>query len=1053
MKAIFRMGRAALMALMTSVALLAGSDAFAQSAVKGKVIDANGEPVIGAAVVAQGTTNGVVTDVDGNFEIRVSPGTKLEVSCIGYTTVVVEAANNMSVTMKDDALLLEEAVAVGYGTMKKTDITGAMVSVKSEELVQNPVNNAIEALQGKAAGVYISSAGMRPGSTGSITVRGVNSISASNSPLVVIDGVIAKSVGMDMINPQDIESIEVLKDASATAIYGAQGGNGVILVTTKRGSSGKLSLNYSGTLTLEKIHDVVPMMNAADYIEWRRWGYYYAGLGPSANEPTVANDRAIFTAYGSDETAWSNILRGWGLTYDQWAAGATGSSWDGSKVIDTDWTQFTDKLGVSHEHTLSASGGTDKMKAYVSIGFLDNQGTNIGQDYKRYTVRTSVDINPIKWFSMGGSINGRYSDQEYGIDNANAISSSIPSSLHGKGRNVFRYALPYDANGNRIDYPGGDTTIPTVVDEVGKSAISKLNYSFAGSFYAQLDFGGMWEPLKGLTFRSTFGPQLRFNQNYKYLSVESVNRISQGLDYVSSDASKNFSWTLDNILSYNRAFGDHSVGVTLLQEASSDMSTTMYSQNGTGVALGWNQKWWGLDAKSVATPSDPKFNTLSEGTLASYMARVNYSYKNKYVATVSYRYDGASQLGENHKWAGFPSFSLAWRIDQENFMKNVDWISELKLRAGWGKTGNYSVGRYSTKDTLSSAIAVHGKEGKTVYYTSTNFANQEIGWETTDQLNFGVDFSFLNGRISGVLDVFKNWTNGLIFDVSLPSVSGKSGTKDNIGKTTNRGFDFSLNTINISNRDFSWKTTLNLSYVKDRIEELQNGKEDMVGSGLFIGQPISVSYNYQSAGLWTDSAEDLAEIAKFNANGASFAPGKVKVVDISGPDGKPDYKIDDNYDRVILGTTRPLWNLGFNNVFRWKDLELAIFMIGNFGFQTSTGQYQGGREPVIAMEYYNENTKNNITAHMYQRPYWNTAGGDSYSGIRFQSDGSYLKVRQISLGYNVPAKACKALGLSNIKVTAQLKNPFNIINNTWWKDGELGETYNKGYVFGLNIGF
>lgn len=688
------------------------------------------------------------------------------------------------------------------------------------------------------------------------------------------------------------------------------------------------------------------------------------------------------------------------------------------------------------------------MKAYVSIGFLDNQGTNIGQDYKRYTVRTSVDINPVKWFSMGGSINGRYSDQEYGIDNGNAISSSIPSSLHGKGRNIFRYALPYDADGNRIIYPGGDSTIPTVIDEVGKSAISKLNYSFAGSFYAQLDFGGMWEPLKGLTFRSTFGPQIRFNQNYKYLSVDCVNRVSQGLDYVSSDASKNFSWTLDNILAYNRAFGDHSVGVTLLQEASSDMSTTMYSQSGTGVALGWNQKWWGLNAKSVATPNDPSFNSLSEGTLASYMARVNYSFKNKYIATVSYRYDGASQLGEGHKWAGFPSFSLAWRIDQENFMKNVDWISELKLRAGWGKTGNYSVGRYSTKDVLNSAVAVHGKEGKTVYYTSTDFANQEIGWETTDQLNFGLDFSFLNGRISGVLDVFKNWTNGLIFSVTLPPPSGKTGTKDNIGKTTNRGFDFSLNTINISNRDFSWRTTLNLSFVKDRIEELQNGKEDMVGSGLFIGQPISVSYNYQSDGLWTDSAEDLALMEKFNANGHKFQPGMVKVVDQNG-----DYKIDPNYDRVILGTTRPLWNLGFNNVLRWKDLELAIFMIGNFGFRTSTGQYQGGREPVIAMEYYNENTKNNITSHMYQRPYWNTAGGDSYSGIRFQSDGSYLKVRQISLGYNVPAKACKALGLSNIKVTAQLKNPFAIINNTWWKDGELGETYNKGYVFGLNIGF
>ncbi len=1058
MKSIFSVSRRALMALTTCVALLfMGGSALAQSVIRGKVLDSKGEAIVGASVVVPGTTNGVITNIDGNFEIRVAPGTTLEVSCIGYVTQRVNAASNLTVTLQDDSLMLEEAVAVGYGTMKKSDITGSMVSVNSEQLIANPTNNAIEALQGKAAGVYITS-NERPGQVGSIRIRGVNSTTnANNEPLIVIDGVISKNIGMDMLNPQDIQDIQVLKDASATAIYGAMGGNGVILVTTKRGTKDRLTLNYSGTVTAEKIYDIVPMMNAQEYIEWRRWGFYYAGLGPRADQPNLASDFALFTNYGYDETAWSNILNGWGLSLSQFNTmsaeqrAAYNGNWDSSKVTSTDWTQFTDRIGITQEHSLSASGGTDKMNAYVSIGYLKNTGTNIGQDYTRYTLRTNVDITPVKWFKMGGTLTGRFSDQEYGIDNGNAISSSIPSSLHGKGRNVFTYALPYDAEGNRILYPGGDTTIPTVIDEVGKSAVSNLRYDISASFYAMLDFGQMWEPLKGLNFRSTFGPQLRFNQSYRYLSKESVNRVSQGQDYVSSNATKYFDWVLDNTLNYNRTFGDHSVGVTLLQEAMANMNTRLYNMSGTGVALGWTQKWWGLSSTSVGTLNAPDYNTLTETQLASYMARVNYSYKDKYIATVTYRYDGASQLGVGRKWHGFPSVSLAWRIDQEPWM-TANWIDQLKLRAGWGLTGNYSVGAYQTKDNLSSGIAVSGNTGETVYYIPTTFANQAITWETTQQYNVGVDFSILKGRISGVFDVFQMYTDGLIFNVSLPSVSGYTGTKDNVGKTQNRGFDFTLNTVNINNREFSWRSTLNLSYVKDKIIELQSGKEDMVGSGLFIGQPINVLYGYKSAGLWTDSAEDLAEMEKFNANGRSFKPGMVRPMDISGPDGKPDYKIDDNYDRVVIGNTRPLWNVGFTNTFSWKNWEAAIFIYGNLGFVAQTGQYQGGREPVIAMNYYNENNKSG--KNMYQRPYFNTAGGDSFSGIRFQSDASYLKVRQISIAYNLPKAFVNSLGLSNIKVNAQLKNPFSIFQNAFWMDAEFGGTsFNRGLVFGVNIGF
>ena len=1053
MKSTFSLKSRVLIALVAFAAALTGSQALAQNARiggSGRVVDSKGEAIIGAFVVEQGSTsNGVSTDVDGKFQINVAPGKNLEISCIGYITKVVAASTGMTVVLEDDNLMLEETVVVGYGVMRKKDVTGAMVSVSSQELLSNPANNAVEALQGKAAGVSISTAGIRPGSVGTITVRGVNSTTRKD-PLVVIDGIVGESVGLDMLNPQDIESIEVLKDASATAIYGARGGNGVVLVTTKRGNSGRVNLSYSGTLTTEKIHDVVPMMNASDYIEWRRWGYYYAGLGPRADEPTIQNDRKLFTSYGADETAWANVLKGYGVSWDEWNANQAGitpkHAWDGSKVTSTDWTQFTDRVGITQEHTLSASGGNDKMNAYVSFGYLNQKGTNVGQDYTRYTVRTSVDVNPVKWFKMGGSMNARFSDQEYGIDNSGGIASNIPGSLHDKARNIFTYALPYDKDGERVIYPGGDSTIPTVVDEVGKSAISNLEYQLSASLYGELDFGKMWEPLKGLTFRTNFGPQFRLGQSYRYMSADCVNRVSQGLDYVSSNAKKNFSWLLDNMISYNRAFGDHYVNVTLLQEAWSRMSTTLYSMSGTGVALGMTQKWWGLNSKSVTTLNSPSYNSLTEAQMASYMARVNYSFKDKYIATVSLRYDGASQLGTGHKWAMFPSVALGWRIDQEGFMKDVQWLDQLKLRAGWGKTGNYSVGEYFTKDVLTSGIVVQGDKGTTEYYTPTTLANNSIGWEVTTMYNVGIDFGVLKNRISGVLDIYQNYTNGIIFNVSLPAVSGSTGTKDNVGKVRNYGFDFTLNSINISKKDFSWKSILNLSYNKNKIIELQNGQEDMVSSNLFIGQPVGVIYGYESAGLWKDTPEDLAEMAEFNKNGHNFQPGMVKPVDQNG-----DHKIESNYDRVIIGNTRPLWNMGFTNTLNWKNFELAIFIYGNFGFMAQTGQYQGGREPVISMNYYNENNKSNAE---YQRPFFNTAGGDSFSGILLQKDASFLKVRQISLGYFVPQKAVKALGLSSIKVSAQLKNPFSIYQGTSWMDSDfMSGSFTKGFVFGVNVGF
>ena len=1054
MKSIFSVGRNALMALVTVMALLfMGTPASAQSTIKGKVLDSNGEAIIGASVVVPGTTNGVITDLDGNFELRVAPRTVLEVSCIGYVTQRVEAASNMAVTLQDDRLMLEEAVAVGYGTMRKSDVTGAMVSVKAEELLQNPALNAVEALQGKAAGVVVSNNG-RPGSAGSIQVRGQNSF-ASGGPLIVIDGVVAQSVGLDMINPQDIESIDILKDASATAIYGARGSDGVVLVTTNRGKNGKLTLNYSGTVTAEKIFEKVPFMTAEETLVWRRWARYYAGLTDiPGNTPNIDVDHDGIIIKGFSDTAWENILKGWGLTLDQWNAGQRSTTWDPSKMASTDWHQFTDRIGITHEHTLSASGGTDKMKAYVSLGYMNNKGTTIGQEYNRYTFRTSVDVTPLEWFSMGGAINARFGDQLYGVDGSGGASNSVPGSLRAKAEALFAYAVPYDSEGNVVLLPDGNNLNATVVDEYGKTELSNLSYDFSGSFYTNFDFGKMWKPLEGLTFRTTFGPQLRFTQAYKYMSGESAVRAAQagGVDLVTSSANKNFSWTLDNIISYNRKFGEHSVNLTLLQEAWYRMSTQLYSMTGKQVALasvgmGMTQKWWGLGNGTYTRDGEPSFNSLTERQMASYMARLNYSWKDRYMATISFRYDGASQLGVGHKWAGFPSVALAWRIDQEPWM-HVSWIDQLKLRAGWGKTGNYGIDPYSSKDTLSSSATTFGEKAYTFYYTPTTFANQAIGWETTDAINVGVDFSVLKGRISGVFDVYKNFTHGMIFTVTLPSASGFTSTTENLGQINNQGFDLTLNTVNINKRDFSWRSTVNLGYNRNTIIELQNGKEDMLSSGLFIGYPTSVTYGYETYGLWHDTPEDRAEMALFKEKGnQTYHPGMTKVKDQNG-----DYKIDANNDRVILGHNTPLYTLGFNNSLRWKNLSLEIFMYGRFDYFTRTGNSANTAWTTRMYDYYTDDNPN----ARYGRPSFNIESSeDTYAGYQIQiPHAGWLKVRQISLGYFLPQNFVKKMGLSSVRMTAQLKNPFSVYDAAFWTDSDAGSaSVNRGLVFGLNIGF
>ena len=671
--------------LFLALLTVCSTAAMAQGKVSGKVVDATGEPVIGASVIVKGTSNGTVTDLDGKFEMpNVPSGSRLEISYVGYRTqnIAVDGKSQLSVTLEEDKQLLDEVVVVGYGVQRKSDVTGALTRVGEKELNSKPVNNAFEALQGKAAGVDITTS-ERPGTVGGIAIRGQRSISAGKGPLYVVDGVPLQSGGIEALNPRDIESIDILKDASSTAIYGSRGANGVVLVTTKRGQEGKMQVSYSGSLTFEKIVDKSPAMSASDYITWRRWAYYNSAPDKytPGDQPTQEQDKNFF---GGDDTALANVMKGW-----------AGGTWDGSKVTDTDWTDIVTQTGLTQEHTLSARGGSKNVAGFVSFGYLRNEGTQKGQTYERYNFSSSADVQGTKWFKAGGSFNASFGVQQYGYSKAYGTSSG-PTDLYGAAKAILRYTLPYDENGEIITQPGGSTTNTySIIDEWTKSTDERKTFRLLGSFYAQIDFGQIYDPLQGLMWKTQFGPEFRYYRNGNFLDSSSISRAG-GNNTVSRGDGQQLAWTLDNMLIYNKIFGDHSFGLTLLQSASKSQTETssISEQKIPMPSFLWNN----MGAVDV---TDTQYQVgigsgYSGNQLSSYMARVNYSFMDRYLLTASARWDGASVLAEGKKWDFFPSMAIGWRMEQEDFLKNATWIDQLKLRFGVGVTGNAAVSPYGT---------------------------------------------------------------------------------------------------------------------------------------------------------------------------------------------------------------------------------------------------------------------------------------------------------------------------------------------------------------------
>ena len=1026
--------------LLLCLMMVSSAMMMAQDRVTGKVVDASGDPVIGASVVVKGTSNGVVTDLNGNFSIAGVPqNAQLVISYVGCRTqtLAVNGRQSFNVSLEEDKQQLDEVVVVGYGVQRKSDVTGALTRVGEKELNLKPVNNAFEALQGKAAGVDITTS-ERPGEVGSIRIRGTRSISADQGPLYVVDGVPLQAGGIESINPRDIEAIDILKDASSTAIYGSRGANGVVLVTTKRGQEGKMQLSYNGSMTFEKIVDKSPAMSASDYITWRRWAYYNQSPDKytPGDQPNQEQDKNFFAG---DETALANVMKGW-----------AGGTWDGSKVTDTDWTDFVTRTGVTQQHTLSARGGTKNLRGFVSFGYLNNKGTQMGQSFERYNFATSTDIQATPWFKAGGSLNASYGVQKYGYSVAYGTSSG-PRDLYGAAKAILRYTLPYDENGEIITQPGGSTTNTySIIDEWNKSKDNREFFRVLGSFYAQVDFGKIWKPLDGIQYKMQFGPDLRYYRRGNFLDSSSISRAGGNNTASRSDA-RNFAWTLDNMLLYNKSFGEHTVGLTLLQSASkvNRESSSMSEENVTIPSFLWNNM--GAIDITDAQYKASMGTDLSENQLSSYMARVNYSYMDRYLLTASARWDGASVLAEGNKWDFFPSMALGWRMEQEEFLKNVSWIDQLKLRAGVGVTGNAAVSPYGTLGVISSYWMPFSTGNSQIfvtnepYYTSGSNAmpNKNLGWEKTTQWNFGLDFSFLKGRIGGTLDIYTSKTKDLLLAMTVPSLSGYPSMMANIGQTKNKGVELTLNTIPVLTKDFMWQSNLNFAWQKDEIVELANGKEDDIANAWFIGESIAVFYGYDNDGLWQES--DAAEMAKFNENGHKFSAGNVKPVDQNG-----DYKIDAD-DRVILGNVNPRLTAGWTNTFTWKGLELTLELMGRFKYMVNAGgEGQLGMYQQREISYW---TPNNTGAD-WQKPIYNQSGGDPYSSLLGFKDASFVKIRNLSLGYNFDRALCKSIGINGAKVYIQGRNLGMLCSSIDFMDLDTGATYyNRGFTVGLNVEF
>lgn len=1027
--------------------------------VSGTVSDQTG-PVIGASVIEKGTTNGTMTDNDGHFTLTVSKGAVIEISSIGYKTqeITVGAQTNFTVTLSEDNEFLDEVVVVGYGSMKKSDLAGASVSMKESDLKGSIISSLDQSLQGRAAGVTAVTTSGAPGSSSSIRVRGQATINANAEPLYVIDGVIVQGGGntgadfglgdalgngkvstispLSTINPADIVSMEILKDASATAIYGAQGANGVVLITTKHGKSGEAKFSYDGMVAMSRQAVRLNMMNLREYAQ------YY-------NEMVEEGDIYETNPY----YATPSLL-------------GKGTNWQ-DEIFRTAW---------QHQHQLSAQGGSDKVQYYVSGSYMDQQGTIIGSNFNRFSVRTNLDVQLKKWLKLG--VNATYA-----ITNDNL-------KLADSNQGLIYYSLTtipdipvYDVNGNYSSTIREGYTSPNPVALAMMDEILLKRKKLSGNIYAELT------PIKHITWRTELGFDMGESDANRYKPMIDLGGWVRSQNSISYQKNSNYFWQLKNYLTYANQWGKHSVTAMVGQEC-------------------WESRWNYLSGSNTDLPSDEVHNVaLATGTpaissgfgsssMASFFTRETYNYGDRYLGTYTYRYDGSSNFGPKNRWAGFHSVALAWRFSNEKFFEPVKKVIDNgKLRLGWGQTGNSSIGSYAWGAAISRMPSALG-----MGFRPSNIPNTSIRWESQEQYNVGLDLGFFNGRLNLTVDAYYKRSDDMLMSMQLPSYMGTQGNgssklnapKGNYGSIENKGLEITLDAHPVQLKNFSWDSNFQISFNKNKLLSLSDTENaTLVGYGQWgdvvcvseIGKPLYNFYGYKVEGVYKDldDIQNSAKPAKYPSDGVFSRGNTVWVGDIKYKDVDENGVIDER-DRTDIGSPLPKFTFGWTNTFRYKNLDLSIFLNGSYGNKvmnynsltlthmnsTWTNQLQSvvskraRLEPIDPTIVYADGSKwyDHIDNVRVKNPGTkiphtsiNDPNDNDRISDRYVEDGSFLRIKNITLGYTFPKALLNKAKIENLRVYVNIQNLYTFTKYTGY-DPEVGASTqdSTGLTYGLDNG-
>lgn len=950
-----------------------------ERAVSGRITSSDDNaPLPGVNVAVKGTTRGTTTDADGRWKLSVPDGnTTLVFSSVGFIgqEVALGSRTELNIQLKVDDRTLNEVVVVGYGTQKKSQLTGAITSVGAKEIQEMPITNLGQALQGRAAGVDVTQTGSKPGTVPRILIRGRRSFSASNDPLYVVDG-IPLAAGYEDMNPSDVQSMEVLKDATATAIYGARGANGVVLITTKRGAvKGKTTVTYDTYVGQSKSLDKVQLFTGAEFAEYVREAYRTTGGYKDAAGNAVPTGVADAAADAKVAVLGGDPAVAKGLANN----------------TSTDWQSMILKPGVMQNHSIGVQGGNDKTQFYVSAGYFQDKGISDGLDFTRYSLRANIDHQVNKALKIGLSSYMMYSLRNG--ENLNPYQFTI---------NQNPLAVPYDDQGNLIFSPTNDALLTNPLAEIipGNQVDQTKRYRIFNSLFAEVKI------IDGLKYRVNFGPDFT-NQRWGRFIGAQTNARKLGDAQATNENRFSFNWTLENIVNYTKSFGGkHNLNITGLHSIQRD-NFERYRTDVQGVPAE-SQQYYNLGAASSVLGTGSE---LSQWTINSYMARVNYDFNDKYLLTATIRRDGSSRFGENTKYGNFPGIALGWNVSNEPFMKNLAWVDLLKLRAGYGIVGNQAVTPYQTQGLLTRTAYAWGTTAAFGFRPGT-IGNPDLRWESSATTNFGVDFSFLRGRVQGSLELYQTNTTALLLADQLPGSVGFNAVTRNVGETRNRGIELGVTTYNVNSASgFKWSTDFQFTKNTEAIISLYNGKVDDLGNGWFIGRPLSTIFDYKKIGIWQTSEADQAK---------SYASevGQIKVQDTNN-----DGKINAD-DRVIIGSDIPKFSAGISNRFSYKGFDLSFFFFARVGNLIRSEFHRNnnalaGRYQQIKVDYW---TPNNPT-NEFPRPK-STQEFPVYNTTLLYFDGTFLKLRNINFGYTFPSALSQKFRMESLRLYSSIQQPF-----------------------------